>query len=195
MHQEPTRQSTALRAGFTIFELLIVMVIAAIVATIVVPSINYTNMRVSSSARQIDMAMLSAQRLAVLRQYSVVVAFDTVQRQVRVHEDSNSNGAMDTNERLTYHQLEDGVVFGRGGAPAYTIGASGISFVKRQAGVPAVTFTRSGSAGEMGGLYLTSQRAATTGAFAPETRAITVNRGTGRVTLHTYTGSEWKRSF
>lgn len=183
------------RAGFTLIELLIVMSIAAAVAMIAVPSINLAEMRVNSSARQVALTLLAAQRLAVLRQYSIVVAFDTVNEQVRVHEDRNSNGTIDPGEISNYVKLEEGVAFGRGPVPARPFGGAAITFVKKQGAFPAITFNRSGSAGENGGLYVTSTRALQSAVFTKETRAFEVNRGTGRSVMYTYDGSTWRRSF
>lgn len=183
------------RAGFTLLELLIVLGIAGAVAVIAVPSIDVAGMRVNSSARQVGMTMLNAQRLAVLKQHTVIVSFDTVNLMVGMHEDRNNNGAIDSGERTNYVKLEDGVVFGRGSAPASTFGGAAVTFVKVQSGMPAVSFNRSGSAGENGGFYMTSKRSSAANQFARDTRAFEVNRGTGRTTMYTYSPVGWKRSF
>jgi hypothetical protein len=63
--------------------------------------------------------------------------------------------------------------------------------------MPAVTFTRSGTAGEMGVIYLTSTRVGTGGNFPEDTRAFEVERSTGRTTVFRYNAaaSSWVRSF
>lgn len=185
-----------LQRGFTLLELLIVLTIGALVAMMAIPNINYPAIRVNAAAKQVDMALLGAQRLAVLRQYSVVVAFDTANQQLRVHEDRNSNGVLDAGEITNYVKLEEGVAFGRGSVPAFaTLGANEITFKKTQTGLPAITFTREGATGEAGGFYITSKRALQNGAFNKESKAFEINRGTGRTMVYGYDGTSWKRSF
>lgn len=184
------------RPGFTLLELLIVMSIAAAVAMFALPSIDIASMRVNGSARQAGMTLLGAQRLAVLRQHNVVVALDSVNRRLRTHEDRNNDGLVTDGEMVNFTQLEEGVRFGRGSAPAVgTIGAAAITFVKKQDGMPAVTFTRGGSAGENGGFYITSTRGSASARYASDSRAFEVNRGTGRTVMHTYSSNGWRRSF
>ncbi len=89
-----------------------------------------------------------------------------------------------------------GVQFRRGSAPIYSrLGDAAITFAKREAGLPAVTFTRDGSAGEMGGCYIASVRASASAAYNRETRAFEISRATGRPTPYAYTGTQWQRSF
>lgn len=196
MHRNSATQLKRRRSGFTLLELLIVMSIGAIVVMIAIPNVNYAGLRVDSAGRQLDMALLGAQRLAVLRQYSVVVAFDTAGGLVRIHEDRNSNGLLDAGEITNFVKLEEGVTFARGSVPPLPgIGAPTVSFVKKQGTMPAVTFTREGAAGEAGGFYITSTRAAQSAAFNKESKAFEISRGTGRTLMYSYDGSGWKRSF
>jgi hypothetical protein len=111
-----------------------------------------------------------------------------------VHEDRNNNGLVDAGENVNYTQLEPGVVFGRGVTPPRPLSGAIVSFVKRQNSMPAVTFTRSGSSGEMGVFYMTSTRTANGGNFPGDTRAFEVERATGRTTVFRYT-TAWIRSF
>lgn len=188
-------QAMGSRNGFTLLELLIVLGIAAAVAMIAIPSIDVMGMRVSSSARQVGMTLLNAQRLAILKQHTVIVSFDTAHLMVGLHEDRNNNGTVDAGENRNFVKLEDGVVFGRGSAPAATFGEAAITFEKSQAGMPMVAFNRSGSAGEYGGFYMTSKRSAAAAQYARDTRGFEVNRGTGRTIMYGYSNLGWKRSF
>jgi hypothetical protein len=72
-----------------------------------------------------------------------------------------------------------------------------VSFVKTQNSMPAVTFTRSGSAGEMGVFYLTSTRVANGGNFPEDTRAFQIERATGRTNVFRYSApaANWVRRF
>jgi hypothetical protein len=152
-------------------------------------------MEVTSAGRQASMTLLAAQRLAVLRQHAIVVAVDEAHNRLRVHEDGNSNGVIDTGENVKYLQLEDAAAFGRGAAPALPLGNDAVSFVKTQNGMPAITFHRSGSAGETGVLYITSRRALAGRDHAKDSRALDISRSTGRASYFTYDGTAWRRGF
>lgn len=183
------------RSGFTLLELVVVMVIAGVVATIAVPRIDVGRVRASSAYRQVAMTLLAAQRSAVLKQHAVVLAFDTTRGLIRVHYDRNNSGVIDGGEEQTFVKLEEGVVFGRAGVPALPMGGSAITFSKRQDGLPALTFQRSGSATENGGFYLTSARAGSSARHREDNRAFEVQRATGRASLYEYAGGSWRRSF
>lgn len=178
--------------GFTIIELLVVMMIATIVAGMTIPSIDFVNMEVSSAGRQVSMTLLRAQRLAVLRQHDVVVAFDTANRRLRIHADRDNDGVIDNNEVVEFVQLERAAVFGRGSAPAMGFGDNPVELVRTQDAMPAVTFHRSGTASENGGLYLTSVRDAQAGDRPNHARALQIERATGRVSYFQY-GTTWRR--
>jgi prepilin-type N-terminal cleavage/methylation domain-containing protein len=183
------------RAGFTLLELVVVLVIMGIVATFAAPRIDLNRFRVNSAYQAVAMTLLSAQRIAIRKQHAIVVAIDTAGKRLRIHEDRDNDGVIDSGERIDFLQLEEAIVFGRGVAPARPMGNEPVSFVKQQGGLPAVTFTRSGSAGEMGGFYLTSIRAARGGNFPEDTRAYEVERATGRATVFRFTNGSWVRSF
>ncbi len=183
------------RPGLTLIELTVVLVVVGLVASIGMPRIDLTRIRMDSGFRQIGMTMLKAQRTAVVRQHGVVVAFDTAGRRLRIHEDRNNDGNIQTGEPVEFVALEEGVLYGRGTANPLPMGSGTVTFVKRQTGWPAVTFHRSGSAGETGGFYLTSSRATSAVRWASDGRAYTVNRSTGRVFQYQYAGGTWRRRF
>ncbi len=167
--------------GFTILELLVVMMIAAVLAGFTIPNIDFVNMEMNSAGRQVSMTLARAQRMAVMRQHDVVVAFDTANRRLRVHNDNDNDGVVDNTEIVEFVQLEQAAVFGRGSAPARAFGDGPIELVRTQDGMPAITFQRSGSASENGGLYITSVRDAFAGDRPDHARAFEINRATGRV--------------
>jgi prepilin-type N-terminal cleavage/methylation domain-containing protein len=183
------------RGGFTLLELVIVMTIIGIVLTITMPHIDVARLRMNAGFRQVGMTLLVAQRNAVMRQHAVVVAFDSAGRRLRIHDDRNNDGVVQAGELIDFVQLEDGVVFGRGTAPPLPIGGSAISFVKRQGALPALTFQRSGSAGERGVVYLTSARGVASTRYASDGRAFVVTPATGRTTQFEYAGGQWIRRF
>lgn len=180
--------------GVTLIELLTVVVIIGILASIAMPRIDITRYRVNSAMQTAGLTLLAAQRTAVTRQHDVVVGFDVATASIRVHDDANNDGTVDPGERVRSRPLGDNVVFGLAGAPAWAIGANAVTFGQSRAGLPAVTFHRNGSASEYGGVYITSRRAASSG-LATETRLLEVERATGRTTWYRYAGGAWARGF
>jgi len=193
MHQYA--QSTGRRAGFTLLELVVVMVLMGVVASIALPRIDVARFRVNSAFREIGMTLLAAQRAAVLKQHSVVVAIDSARGLLRVHEDRNNNGVIESGEPLRFVRFEEGVVFGRGPAPARPMGEGAIMLTKTQGTLPAITFHRSGSAGETGGFYITSGRALHDARHAEDAKAFEIQKATGRTVFYQYAGGSWRRTF
>jgi hypothetical protein len=112
-----------------------------------------------------------------------------------VHEDVNNNQQHDPGELIRAIPMGDQVAIGRGNAPAHPVGNGPVTLVKQIDGVPALTFHRNGSASEMGGIYLTSQRAINTGGHPEDTRLLEIERATGRVSWWRYLASSWKQEF
>lgn len=181
------------RAGFTMSEVLAVLVIIGIGTAIALPRVNLTHRRTETAVHQLATLLMAAQRAAVAGQHDVVVAFEQDARRVRVHHDLDNDGAMDGNERVVRTPLPDLVVFGLSSPALAQLGSRPVSFARRQGGDPAVTFNRAGSASEEGGAYLTT---------APETaprpataRAVVVDRATARAVTWRYGAAGWERRF
>jgi len=189
------RNAPSQRNGFTLIELAIVIVMIGVIASIALPRIDVARFRVNSAFREIGMTLLAAQRAAVLRQHAVVVAIDSARGLLRVHEDRNNNGVIESGEPLRFVEFEEGVVFGRGSAPARPMGNGPIVLTKQQGVLPAITFHRSGSAGEAGGFYITSGRALHDDRYADDARAFEIQKATGRTLFYQYSGGAWRRSF
>jgi prepilin-type N-terminal cleavage/methylation domain-containing protein len=183
------------RAGFTIVELVIVAVIIGLVAVIALPRIDITRYQINSGMRSLGSGMQAAQRRAISRQHDIVVFFDVNNQTVRVHEDQNNNGVVDAGELIRALSIGDKVALGRGNAPAHPIGAGPVTFTKEIDNIPVVTFHRNGAASEQGGVYLTSRRALNTGAHPEDTRLLEIERATGRISWHRYSGTAWEREF
>jgi len=171
-----------------------VLVVLGILASIAVPRIDISGYRADAAMQSVGSALLVAQRAAVVRQHDVVVSFDASVGLIRIHEDADNDGRITPGERVRFEPLEDGINFGRGGAPAFRIGDGAISFTRKHEGHPAVTFRRNGSASEEGGFYLTTTRARS-GGHAYDTRLVVVDRATGRTSWFHHTGSAWKQGF
>lgn len=185
------------RAGFTFIEIVVVLVVIGILATLVLPHVPLSRYRMDGAVRGVALVLVAAQREAVKRQSEVIVSFDTAKGEVYVHVDTNGNGQVDAGERMRVRALDDGVTFGRGGAPARPMGTAPITFTGRESGRPAVTFYRNGSTDEQGGLYLTTKRAMANPGHENHARAIEVERATGRVSWYYFNTAigTWSRGF
>jgi prepilin-type N-terminal cleavage/methylation domain-containing protein len=183
------RQTTN-RNGFTLVELVIVMMLVGIMAGIVIPLLRPQGFQLDTAVVSVSSAVMAQQRNAVLRQHDVVLAFDTVNELIRVHYDTNNNGKIDSGESWHVVQLEEGVRFGLAGAPVRPSGSGPLSFTEEEDDMPALTFRRNGSASEEGVIYLTSARAAGE-AFPEDTRAVEVERATGRTRCYSYASGAW----
>lgn len=193
---EPLRPAYTLRPGFSLTEALIVMVVVSVLAVMIVPNIEIVKYRMDGSVRGYMAAMVAAQRVAVKRQHAVVVVFDTTYRRLRIHEDANNDGRVAAGERVRTVPLDEGVRFGRGPAPARSWGGGAVMFTELSPeGLPVVRFLRNGSASEQGGLYLTSTRSAQGDRYAKDTRALEVDRATGRVSWFYFEPPDWKQGF
>ena len=176
------------RTGYTFIEMLIVLVIISIIATFAYPRVNFTQFQVDAAARSVRMALQNAQRLAVTRQFDVIVGFDLVHNQVRIVEDNNNNNTLDAGERVTHVTLEDGNTFflppvgvnGPVGSPI--VGAALVTID----GLPSVVFRRDGAANTDLEVYLTSKRQR-----PQDFRGITVVQSTGRTDWFKYVGASW----
>lgn len=178
--------------GFTLVEMLTVMALVVIVMGIALPAIDVARFRLDGEVQSLALMINSSQRLAVLRQYDIVLAFDESEDRIRLHHDENNDGVMDSGEELRFIQLEEEVVFGRGGADALPEGGDEITFTERQDGLPSMTFRRNGSASETGVIYLTSLVASRASGHSEHTRAIAIERATGQVTCLSYRTSDWE---
>lgn len=181
------------RAGFTMAEVLAVLVIIGIGTAMALPRVNLTQHRTETAVHQLATLLMAAQRAAVAGQHDVVVAFEQDMRRVRVHHDLDNDGVMDGNERVIRTPLPDLVIFGLSSPTLAQLGSAPVSFSRRQGGYPAVTFNRAGSASEEGGAYLTT--AAQTTPRPSTGRAVVVDRATARVATFRYGTAGWERRF
>lgn len=183
------------RSGFTLVELVVVVVMAAIVAGIAVPVVNVARYRTDSSVLEMFSTLQASQRMAVLRGHTINVALDVAGDRYRIHNDENNDGQIDAGETIRWVPLGEGVTFGRGGAdpvPGAPDQEGAHTFTRTQGDFPAFAFRRNGSGTEEGVLYITSGRSASSGAFPEETRAVTVSRATGRVSCFRNGAEGWR---
>lgn len=181
--------------GFTLIEMLLVIVILGFLLLIVAPRIDLQKFAVESAMQSVGTTLLAAQRLAVTRQHNIIVAFDTSAQAIRTLDDANNNGRADSGEHARVVPLNEHIVFGLGGAPLFGGWAGPVSFTRLFGNLPAVTFHRDGSASEAGAVYLTTARAARGPGYAGDTRVIETDRATARVSWYRAAPPTWKRGF
>jgi len=151
------------RAGFTLVELIVVMVIMAIAAAIIVANATGTDdVRAISAAKMVAMDMEYAQNVAVTHQAPVTVAFNTGAGTYTL---SNASGPL-------IHPMSKA---------AYTIdfpamsGFSNVGIASANfAGGPSVTFDEFGSPDAPGGVTVQA---------GPYTYLISVTAATGKITV------------
>ena len=164
----------------------------AVMTSIAAPRINLSQIRLNGALREVASALASAKSKAILKQHDVILVFDQDESAFRVLLDQNNNASADDGEQVTTVPLSEATRFGLGGAPSLTGESTPVTFSKRVEGLPSLSFHRNGSASEEGVIYLTSARAE--GGGSPEdTRAITIDRGTGQLRCMSYSSLEWKR--
>lgn len=183
------------RGGFSLIEVLTILAVLGIVSALAAPRLDFHRYQIDGAMQEVGSVMLLAQRAAIQQSHNVVVAFDVANSRVRIHADFNNNGQVDGDEPTRVIGLGDVVAFGRGGAPPFFEGTDAVSFSAKQDGMPAVTFYRNGAASEEGGFHLTSNRAAANGGYASDTRALRIERSTGRPVWFRREGSTWKQEF
>lgn len=189
----PLTRWTALRResrGFTIVELVMVLVLAGILMSMMAPVLQPGRWRADSAVHELTLSLNAAQRLAVMRQHDIVVTFDLIARRVWVLQDQDNDGIADDGENQKLIELPETIGFGLGGAPALPQGAGPVSFRDRGAG-PTVTFHRSGSASESGAAYLHPFQGSLSG-NTEGVRALTVERATGEVRCFSYRTGSWE---
>ena len=181
-------------SGFTLIEILMVIVLIGLVASFAVPKLNFSGYRINGAVRGATALIARAQRLAVTDQYNVNVLFDVANNAIKIHEDANNNNAIDAGERVRAYPLGEGVVYGRNNAPVRLYSTATVSFTRQQNGLPEIIFRRDGSASENGGFYITTTTAQKSNR-PQDARSIEVTRATGRGEWYQYNGSSWIKKF
>lgn len=184
------------RSGFTLIEMLIVIAVIGVTAAILAPKLDVAHYQIDGAMQSVGYTLMGAQREAVSQQHDVIVTFDVGNRAITVIDDTNNNRQADVGEHTRRLVLDNSVQFGHASSSTLSFGAAAVSFTQTVGGLPALTFHRNGSASQDGGIYLTSTRAATgEAAKQGDTRAILIDRPTGRVEWWRYNGSTWSQGF
>jgi prepilin-type N-terminal cleavage/methylation domain-containing protein len=187
------------KAGFTLIEMLIVVVIIGLTAAIALPRINLSRIRSKTAIQTLGTTMLALQRDAIAKQHNIVIMIDQTTRSLRVLYDSTNDLRINNNERVKVISTGEEIVFGRpAGVPARPFGGNPVNFTTTElsTGLPAIVLYRNGSAKEAGGLYLSTVKAmAGATGHANETWAMEIVRATGRAEWLRWNGTGWVRGF
>ena len=175
------------KGGFSMVELIVVMVMMAVIAGMAIPRLNLSQLRADAAAQQVRSVFQTAQRTSLTRQYDVIVSVDTVQFGLRIAEDSSHDGTIQVNEWKFWRATGEGSRFAvppRGlNAPVVTSSVLGAQ-LRIVDGMKSVVFHRDGSTSSDAEIYVESSYKGRT-----DYRAITVTRSTGRTELYRLAGS------
>lgn len=181
------------RGGYTLIELLMVVIVIATMAALTLPKLRLERSQVDAAARTLGMAMLTARADAVSRGHNVLVVFDTARAQLRTVWDLNNNRTADALEKSRPFVLGERVVYGRGdGIPPFNGATEQLPSLRVSGGMPVIVVQRNGGLDRAGTIYLTARRGAGSAA-TPDSRAVRLDRSTGRATVFVYTNNAWRR--
>lgn len=189
---QPWPSKTISSRGFSLVELLYVMLLMGVVMAIAAPRIDIGRFPVDVGVLETQMVVSASRGKAILLQHDIVITFDADGARLQVLHDANNNGTPDTGEERVTVQLGDEVALGRGGAEPFHGASEAVTFTKRSAGLPALKFHRNGAASEEGTVYLTSRRSAVSGSYPQDSRALVIERSTGRVQCHSFRTLAWE---
>jgi prepilin-type N-terminal cleavage/methylation domain-containing protein len=173
----------------TLIEMVMVLAILGIIGGVAITRLNTVSFKMDAAARVAHTSIQQAQRLALTRQFDVIVSFDEPTRRIRIGEDANNDGTIAGNERFRWKALEDSARFD---APPSSINGGGAMAIQGQNirdvdGMPSIVFRRSGSASSDLEVYLGSLRG-----HEDDFRGVLVTQSTGRVEWFKHVGGQWR---
>jgi hypothetical protein len=161
-------------------EIGVTLVLIGLTLAFGVARIDTSAWALDAAATEVRQRVTAARAMAVLKQHDVIVSFDVATRAMAIHEDTDSDGTVDVDERLIRYVLDGRVEFLLGDASPFAGFTSGpITF-----GGASVTFLRNGSASEEGAVYVGRPD-------VERVRAIVIRRATGYAEVHRYNGARW----
>ncbi len=164
------------RSGFTLIEIVVVLILAGILAALAYPKIDVGRYKADSVVTTVRSVMQQAQRASLVSQHDVIVQFDLSGNRICLTWDANNNHDQETGERVSCTSLSGGNKFAtppigiRGGVTEAVVGTN----VKIVDNKPTVTFHRDGSLSSELEIYMS------TVASPIRWRAVTVIQATGR---------------
>ena len=179
--------------GFTMVEVLLVLVIMGVVMALGLPRIDIYKYRADANAITVRSLLMQAQRDAIVRQHDLVVSFDTARARVILGYDQNNDGSIASTERLRVQSLPEQ---GRFVVPRVALASSDGTLtdfgclraegLKTISGFPSVTFRRDGSVSTAFQVYVSTRRPKET-----DLRVVTVVQATGRTEYRRFSGTSW----
>ena len=176
------------RTGFTLVEVLIVLVIMSTLLALSVPRLDIARHRTDGAATIIRSALQLAQRNALTRQHDILVSFDTVRQRICIAFDANNDGTVGVTETITWRGLNDGAHFkappagmaNKFGGPVRGAGIRSVS------GMPTIAFRRDGAASGDVEVYFVGATNR-----PRDVRAVSIVQATGRADWFRYNGAVW----
>lgn len=176
MRRSRNRQTPPRRSGYTILEIVVILLLTGIIAALTYPKIDVGRYKADAVVTTVRSVMQQAQRASLVSQHDIIVSFDVPGNRIRVVWDSNNDHNVETGERVTWTSLGSGNKFAAPGAGVRgTVEAAVIgSNVKTVTDMPTVTFHRDGSLSSELEVYMSTVSAPI------RWRAVTVIQATGR---------------
>jgi prepilin-type N-terminal cleavage/methylation domain-containing protein len=175
------RRAPRLRAGFSLLEVVIVLLLTGIIAGLAYPRIDVTRYKADAVVTGVRSAIQQAQRAALVAQHDVIISFDVTGQRIRIGWDADNDHNISSTEHIEWRSLSSGNQFARpaagvrGAVTASIVGAT----LRTLDAMPTVTFHRDGSLSSDLEIYMSTIGAPTLW------RAVTVVQATGR--------SDWYR--
>jgi prepilin-type N-terminal cleavage/methylation domain-containing protein len=169
------------RRGFTLFELLTVLTMMGVVASMAIPRLKVGRYRIDAAAQQVRSVFQTAQRTSLTRQFDVIVSVDTIKGELRIAEDRNNNGTIEGTEWKFWRPSGEGNRFAVPVAGLHNIITTSVvgGSLKSIDNLPSVIFHRDGSTSSDAEIYIRSEYKGRV-----DFCAIELTRSTGRTELY-----------
>jgi prepilin-type N-terminal cleavage/methylation domain-containing protein len=192
-HRHPA-QLRGRRLGFSLMELIVVLVMIAIMIALGAPRINVDRFYMDGALEEASTAFMVAQREAVGHQHNVLMVIDTVNRSLKAVWDVNNNAREDAGEHTRVTALTDRMRFARpSSVPPQGSNVPILSPMADCSGLPCLIFQRNGSIDREAFFYLTSLRSTRPGGGRDEdARFVVLARANARPDTWKYTGVAWR---
>lgn len=173
-------------------EVLMVLALLAIASGFVVTRMSFWGFRMDGNVRLIQNAMISAQQTAIQKNVTVQVMFDASEHRVRILQDYNNNGEMDSSDSVRYRPLADGARFA---VPPSTIDGAGAAYMTGVGVIATVNplqrtlrISPNGSVSGDAVVYIGSPRERD-----EDFRAVSIIGATGRTGFWSRGGGAWRK--